>query len=84
MFFPPYVWDVRFGWYIDLRNIDPEEKFSFKEDPQLSYQEQWIAWQHGGLGPMQGQANHFFRLAPHRIQYPTQVRKNTNIQGLIH
>ncbi|KAI4846314.1 glutathione S-transferase [Aureobasidium sp. EXF-8845] len=54
------------------RHYDPEEKFSFKEDPQLSYQEQWIAWQHGGLGPMQGQANHFFRLAPHRIQYPTQ------------
>jgi hypothetical protein len=82
--FPPDLRDVSFGWCTDVHDIDPEEKFSFKEDPQLSYQEQWVAWQHGGLGPMQGQANHFFRLAPHRIQYPTQVRKNSNFRGLIH
>lgn len=78
----PHLWDVRLGWYADLHDIDSENKFSFKEDPQLSYQEQWIAWQHGGLGPMQGQANHFFRLAPHRIQYPTQVRKSSTFMTL--
>jgi glutathione S-transferase len=26
-------------------------------------------WMQGGLGPMQGQANHFFRYAPERIEY---------------
>ncbi|KAF1354600.1 glutathione S-transferase [Delphinella strobiligena] len=54
------------------RHYDPEHKFSFTEDPQLPKCEQWVAWQHGGLGPMQGQANHFYRLAKERIPYPTQ------------
>lgn len=39
------------------RHYDPEHKFCFAEDDDLSRQEQWIAWQHGGVGPMQGQAN---------------------------
>ncbi|KAF2725360.1 putative disulfide bond reductase yfcG [Polychaeton citri CBS 116435] len=54
------------------RHYDPDHKFSFTQDPELSICEQWIAWQHGGLGPMQGQANHFYRLAKERIPYPTQ------------
>lgn len=39
------------------RNYDRDHKFSFVKDPELSECEQWVAWQHGGLGPMQGQAN---------------------------
>merc|ERR1712029_1046477 len=54
------------------RKYDPEHKLSFANDPELSECEQWVAWQHGGLGPMQGQANHFYRLAKERIPYPTQ------------
>lgn len=54
------------------RHFDPEHKFSFASDPDLSLCEQWVTWQHGGLGPMQGQANHFFRLAKERIPYGTQ------------
>jgi glutathione S-transferase len=54
------------------RHFDPDHKFSFTKDPELSLCEQWVAWQHGGLGPMQGQANHFYRLAKERIAYPTQ------------
>lgn len=37
------------------RHFDPDHKLSFTKDPELSLCEQWVAWQHGGLGPMQGQ-----------------------------
>ncbi|USW56212.1 Putative glutathione S-transferase, Thioredoxin-like superfamily [Septoria linicola] len=29
----------------------------------------WLTWMQSGLGPMQGQANHFYRYAPTKIQY---------------
>jgi len=54
------------------RHYDPEHKFSFTDPDDLSTSEQWIAWQTGGLGPMQGQANHFYRFTKERIPYPTQ------------
>ena len=54
------------------RHYDPDHKFSFSTPDDISLTEQWMAWQHGGLGPMQGQANHFYRLAKERIPYPTQ------------
>jgi glutathione S-transferase len=44
------------------RYYDPEHKFTFEDADDLSRAEQWIAWQHGGLGPMQGQANRMFSL----------------------
>jgi len=31
---------------------------------------QWVYWQVGGLGPMAGQAHHFLRYAPEKIEYP--------------
>ncbi|KAH8699455.1 glutathione S-transferase II [Phaeosphaeriaceae sp. PMI808] len=53
------------------RHYDPEHKFSFSDPLDISRAEQWMAWQHGGLGPMQGQAIHFNRLKEH-IPYGTQ------------
>ena len=54
------------------RHYDPEHKFSFTDPDDVSLAEQWMAWQHGGLGPMQGQAGHFYRFAKERIPYPIQ------------
>jgi len=54
------------------RHYDPEHKFSFTDPLDESRAEQWMAWQHGGLGPMQGQANHFNRFAKERIAYGMQ------------
>jgi len=67
------------------RHYDPEHKLSFTSDPDLSKCEQWVAWQHGGLGPMQGQANHFYRLAKERIPYPTQryVGETERLYGIL-
>ena len=30
---------------------------------------EWVYWQVGGLGPMAGQAHHFLRYAPQKIEY---------------
>ncbi|KAH6678288.1 glutathione S-transferase [Halenospora varia] len=68
------------------RHYDPERRFSFGvEEDDFSRVEQWVAWQHGGLGPMQGQANHFYRLAKERIPYPTQryVGESERLYGIL-
>lgn len=67
------------------RHYDPQHRFSFLDPDHLSRCEQWVAWQHGGLGPMQGQANHFYRLAKERIPYPTQryVGESERLYGIL-
>ncbi|CAD6440075.1 85ad0488-f184-4e6b-8703-312142ff95d7 [Sclerotinia trifoliorum] len=55
------------------RHYDLSHHFFFPiESDDYSRCEQWIAFHHAGLGPMQGQANHFYRLAKERMPYPTQ------------
>ncbi|KZT09347.1 glutathione S-transferase, partial [Laetiporus sulphureus 93-53] len=54
------------------QHYDTQLEFSF--DPVTSpndYSEmlQWMFFAHGGIGPMQGQANHFLRSAPIDIPY---------------
>ncbi|KAH7103436.1 glutathione S-transferase [Auriculariales sp. MPI-PUGE-AT-0066] len=54
------------------QHYDPENKFAF--DPSSEWKDwselqQWIFFAHGGVGPMQGQANHFNRAAPEKIPY---------------
>lgn len=52
------------------RKYDPEHKFSFPIDSDdYTVAESWIGWGHGGIGPMQGQANHFLRAAPETIPW---------------
>ncbi|KAB8289534.1 hypothetical protein EYC80_010692 [Monilinia laxa] len=67
------------------RHYDPEHKFGFTDPDDISRAEQWIAWQHGGLGPMQGQSNHFYRLAKERIPYPTQryIGESERLYGIL-
>jgi len=54
------------------QHYDKDLKFSFdpvKQPNDYSEMLQWIFFTHGGIGPMQGQANHFNRAAPEDIPY---------------
>ncbi|BFZ58563.1 Transcriptional regulator ure2 [Savitreella phatthalungensis] len=49
---------------------DPDHKVSFPHDsPEYWEVVQWLFFMNAGLGPMQGQANHFHRYAPEKIPY---------------
>jgi len=54
-------------WLVE--NYDKEYKFWFKDPVERSKALSWIFFVHGGVGPMQGQANHFVRYAPEKIPY---------------
>ncbi|KAL0577936.1 Glutathione S-transferase 2 [Marasmius crinis-equi] len=52
--------------------FDKENKFSFhpiNNPKEYSEVLQWLFFAHGGVGPMQGQANHFVKYAPEKIPY---------------
>jgi len=54
------------------QHYDPDNKFSW--DPKANPNEysemlQWIFFTHGGVGPMQGQLNHFAKAAPEDVPY---------------
>lgn len=44
---------------------------------------QWLHWQIGGLGPMAGQAHHFLRYAPQKVEY-AMARYKTEVTRLYH
>ena len=43
---------------------------------------QWLMFQMGGVGPMQGQANHFLRYAPEKIPYAISRYQNETLRLL--
>ena len=51
-------------------HFDKDSKFSWDpkaEDKFYSEELQWLFFAHGGIGPMQGQANHFLHAAPEKM-----------------
>ncbi|KAG1745817.1 glutathione S-transferase [Suillus paluster] len=54
------------------QHYDPEFGLGFdpvKQPNEYSEMIQWMFWAHGGVGPMQGQANYFNRFATEDIPY---------------
>ncbi|KAM3414219.1 hypothetical protein BST61_g10876 [Cercospora zeina] len=51
-------------------HYDPSHTLSFPPNtPQYFQLLNWLIWMQSGIGPMQGQANHFHRYAPTKIPY---------------
>jgi glutathione S-transferase len=49
---------------------DQDHRISFPYDSDDYWEAMsWHIWMQSGLGPMQGQANHFYRYAPEKIEY---------------
>ncbi|UNI18170.1 Glutathione transferase [Purpureocillium takamizusanense] len=68
------------------RRYDTERRFSFApDDDDYTRAESWIGWQHGGVGPIQGQANHFVRFASEKIPYGMQryVGETERLYGIL-
>ena len=53
-----------------VERYDKDHKVSYPRDSRESFEvRNWLFFQNAGLGPMQGQANHFSRYAPEKIEY---------------
>lgn len=49
---------------------DTEHKLSYPKGTREYFEtNNWLFFQNAGVGPMQGQANHFVRYAPEKIEY---------------
>lgn len=65
---------------------DPEHKISFPKGSREHYEmNNWLFFQNAGLGPMQGQANHFLRYAPEKIEYGIKryVNETRRLYGVL-
>lgn len=65
---------------------DTDHKISYPKGSREHYEvNNWLFFQHGGLGPMQGQANHFVRYAPEKIEYGIKryVNETRRLYGVL-
>ncbi|KAL8956260.1 MAG: hypothetical protein Q9193_006171 [Seirophora villosa] len=52
------------------QRYDPNDKLNYPYDTDEYWEVvEWLVWMQSGVGPMQGQANHFYRYAPEKIEY---------------
>ncbi|KAJ1984477.1 hypothetical protein H4R34_000624 [Dimargaris verticillata] len=59
-----------------VQNYDPEHKL-WPSDPKLQSEVmQWVMFQMAGVGPMQGQANHFALFTKEKVPYAIERYKN--------
>jgi len=60
-----------------VQQYDKDHKLSFPPGTREAYEvNNWLFFQNAGVGPMQGQANHFTRYAPEKIQYGVDRYQN--------
>ncbi|KAF2758910.1 glutathione S-transferase II [Pseudovirgaria hyperparasitica] len=66
-------------------HYDPKHTFDFTDETEQADALQWASWGHGGVGPMQGQANHFLRYAKEKIPYGIQryVGETERLYGVL-
>ena len=65
---------------------DPGHKHSYPSGTKEHYEvNNWLFFQHGGVGPLQGQANHFVRYAPEKIEYGIKryVNETRRLYGVL-
>ncbi|EEP82652.1 hypothetical protein UREG_07517 [Uncinocarpus reesii 1704] len=69
-----------------VEQYDKDHKISYPKGSREAYEvNNWLHFQMGGLGPMQGQANHFVRYAPERIEYGVNryVNETRRLYGVV-
>ncbi|GAA5999727.1 uncharacterized protein JCM10292_003720 [Rhodotorula paludigena] len=66
---PINVWESASMLLYLAKTYDTGFNFHFQDEDLQTELLNWIFFIQGGVGPMQGQANHFFRYAPEKIPY---------------
>ncbi|EXJ82354.1 glutathione S-transferase [Capronia epimyces CBS 606.96] len=69
-----------------VEQYDSEHKISYPAGSREHYEtNNWLFFQNAGLGPMQGQAHHFVRYAPEKIEYAINryVNETRRLYGVL-